>query len=140
VTRVPASAQIARHAAERALHDEAHVEQRADAEEYQASDQAVREAERIDRLQPIDLQHVHQGGRLAFQRIEKQRSHSAAFEEQHTRVHGGHSEPHREHQQRFEHALPTEVDQKKSQQDQEDPTEHDSRFGGREGSDALKKV
>ena len=49
-----------KHAAERPLHDEAHVEQRADAEEHQASDEAVRKGERVDRLQPVDLQNVHQ--------------------------------------------------------------------------------
>jgi hypothetical protein len=47
------------HALEGARHDETDIEQDADAHEHQAGDQTVAEHHRVDRLQPVDLQHIH---------------------------------------------------------------------------------
>ena len=119
------------HALERPRHHVADVEQRADAHEHQAGDQAVREGEGVDRLQPVDLQHRHQRRRLHDQGIDEEVALAAVLEEQHAGIDRGHAEPHGDHQQALQHALAAQVDQQHAQRDQEEAHGDDLGLGGR---------
>ena len=116
------------------------VEQHADAHEHEAGDQAVAEGEGVDRLQPVDLQDVHRGVRALDQRVDEQRARGAAFEEHHAGVDRRHAEPHRNHQQGFEHSLLAEVDEQEAEQHQSDPSPEDLGLGGDQGGDALEQI
>ena len=64
-------------------------------------------------------------------RIEEQRPHPTTLEEQHAGIDRRHAEPHRDHQQRLEHALLAQVDQHETEKDQDNSSDQNPRLGRR---------
>ena len=144
-------------------HDEADIEQHADAHEHEAGDQAVAEHEGVDRLQEIDLQDVHQLVGL----FDERRQHEGAVhlaggrgglklalggdigerggalgdggaglrvEEEHAGIDGAHAQSHRDHEQWLQDAFFAHVEQDHAQDHHADAAEEDGRVV-REGLD-----
>jgi hypothetical protein len=72
--------------------------------------------------------------------IDEQRPHLPALEEHHAGVDRRHAQPHRDHQQGFEHVLRAQIDQQEAEQHQEDAPEHDLRLGRDQSGDTLEQV
>ena len=91
-------------------------------------------------MQPVDLHDVHEIDDFGHQRVDEQRAHLAGVEKHHPGVDRGHAQTHRDHQQWFKYAFRAKINQNEPEQHQEDSPDHDFRFGGNQGRNALEEV
>jgi hypothetical protein len=123
------------HALEGACHDVTDIEKHADTHEHQTGDQAVAEGERVDRLQPVDLQmliswigSVIKGSTKSVPGLPPSRNITAALTEDMPMPIGIIS--------RGSRTFRAQIDEQEAQQHQEDAPDHDLRLGGDQSGDA----
>ena len=139
------------HADEGMNHHETDVQETSDPEEDQTGDEAVREHERINRLEEIDLEDKHQIGRVLDcvrrrpgLRFDEKRSETAVdlkrIEEHDGRIDGRHPQAHGNHEKGFQRPAFSEIYQKHSQEYQPETREGYSRIGREHRADALEQT